>query len=113
MNNHAMASVLLAMLFGAHPAIAANGKVTISSPKEGAMVAAGQKIKLSYMADPGYEGNHLHLYVDGQRVDVIRHLKGATELDALAPGKHKLCLTVNTKGHSPTGVESCINVTAK
>ena len=113
MNNHAMASVLLAMLFGAHPAIAANGKITISSPKEGATVAAGQKIKLSYMADTGYGGDHLHLNVDGQRMDVLRQLKGTIEVDALAAGKHQLCLTVNTKGHSPTGVESCINVTAK
>ncbi|BBJ00081.1 hypothetical protein FGKAn22_17730 [Ferrigenium kumadai] len=113
MNNHAMASVLLAMLFGAHPAIAANGKVTISSPAEGATVAAGQKIKLSYMADTGYEGDHLHLNVDGKRMDVIRQLKGTVEVDALAPGKHKLCLAVNTKGHVPTGPGACVNVTAK
>ncbi|HXU92725.1 MAG TPA: hypothetical protein VFP33_03620 [Gallionella sp.] len=113
MNNHAMASVLLAMLFGATPAMAANGKVTISSPSEGATFTAGEKIKLSYSSIPGKDGDHLHLYVDGKRVDVIRQLKGTTELDALAPGKHKICLEVNTKGHVPTSPESCVNITSK
>lgn len=113
MNNHAMASVLLAMLFGATPAIAADGKVTISSPSEGATIAAGTKIKLSYAANPGKEGDHLHLYADAQRIDVIRQLKGTTEVDALPPGKHKLCLEVNTKGHVPTSPQSCVDITVK
>lgn len=113
MNNHTMASVLLAMLFGAHPAMAANGTVTISSPADGAMVAAGAKIKLSYMTDTGHDGNHLHLNVDGKRMDVIRQLKGTIEVDGLTPGKHRLCLVVNTKGHTPTGPEACVNVIAQ
>lgn len=113
MNNHPLASVLLAILFGAAPAHAANGKITISAPANGAVVMAGAKIKLSYEADTGYDGDHLHLNVDGKRADVIRQLKGTIEIDGLAPGKHRLCLLVNTKGHVPTGPESCIEVTAK
>lgn len=113
MNNHAMASVLLAMLFGASPAHAANGKVTISSPANGATVTAGAKFKLSYEAEPGIDGDHLHLNVDGQRADVIRQLKGSVDIAGLTPGKHHLCLLVNTKGHVPTGPEACIDVTAK
>jgi hypothetical protein len=31
----------------------------------------------------------------------------------LMPGKHHICLTVNTKGHVPTGAEACIDVTSK
>jgi len=113
MNNHPLASVLLAILFGAAPAHASNGKVTISAPSNGAVVMAGTKIKLSYEADPGYGGDHIHLNVDGKRADVIRQLKGTMEIDGLAPGKHQLCLLVNTKGHVPTGPKSCIDVTAK
>ncbi|MCK9201545.1 MAG: hypothetical protein WA056_10220 [Gallionella sp.] len=113
MNNHPLASVLLAILFGTTPALASNGKVTISSPAKGEVVKAGAKIKLSYEADTGYEGDHLHLNVDGKRMDVIRQLKGTIAIDGLAPGKHQLCLLVNTKGHVPTGPESCIDVTAK
>lgn len=113
MNNHPLASVLLAILFGPPPALAADGMIAISSPAEGAMVRAGQKIELSYEADPGDAGDHLHLNVDGKRMDVIRQLKGTVEVDGLTPGKHQLCLLVNTKGHVPTGPETCINVTAK
>lgn len=113
MNSTSLASILLAMFFGSTPAMAANGKVTISSPAEGAMVAAGKPVSINYEADVGSSGNHLHLYVDGKRVDVIRKLKGTTEVESLAPGKHRLCLAVNTKGHAPTGTESCVNVTAQ
>lgn len=112
MNNHTMASVLLAMLFGAHPAVAADGKVSISSPSEGAIVAANKGFPLSYEADAGH-GDHLHLNVDGRRMDVIRQLKGTVEVEPLTPGKHQLCLLVNTKGHAPTGAEACVNVTAQ
>jgi hypothetical protein len=34
-------------------------------------------------------------------------------VDTLSPGKHQICLAVNTKGHVPTGVEECINVISK
>jgi hypothetical protein len=34
-------------------------------------------------------------------------------VDTLSPGKHHICLAVNTKGHVPTGVEECINVISK
>ena len=92
---------------------AAGGKVTITSPADGAMAGSGDKIKLSYEVVPGPEGDHLHLNVDGKRVDVLRQLKGNTEIDPLAPGKHQICLAVNTKAHVPTGVEGCVNVTSK
>lgn len=113
MNNTSLASILLAMLFGSTPAMAASGKVTITSPSEGAMVSAGMGIPLNYEADTGRSGNHLHLNVDGKRMDVIRQLKGTVEVDPLEPGKHQLCLAVNTKGHAPTGAETCVNVTAQ
>ena len=113
MNNHLLAPFLLTLLFGANTAVAANGKVTISAPADGATVVAGKKLDLSYEADPGYEGDHLHLNVDGMRVDVLRELKGKVEIDALAPGKHQLCIAVNTRGHVPTGTETCITVMAK
>ncbi len=113
MNNHPLASILLAMLFGTSPAHAANGEVVISSPADGATVKAGAIIKLDYEAAPGTGGDHLHLNVDGKRMDVIRQLKGTIEIDGLKPGQHRLCLLVNTKGHVPTGPEACIKVTAQ
>lgn len=94
-------------------AFAAGGKITINSPANGAMVSAKDKIPVNYEAMLGSDGDHLHLYVDEKRVDVLRQIKGSTELDALPPGNHQVCLTENMKTHAPTGVKSCVDVTAQ
>jgi len=106
-------TLVFTALLAAGAALAAEGKVTISSPADGATVSSTAKIKLSYEAIPGPDGDHLHLNVDGKRVDVIRELKGTTEFGPLSPGKHQVCLAVNTKSHVPTGVQGCVNVTSK
>jgi hypothetical protein len=106
-------ALVVALLGGSSLAFAAEGKVTISSPADGAMVSSKDPVKLSYDAVPGPGGDHLHLNVDGKRIDVIHQLKGTAEVPALAPGQHKICLAVNTTGHVPTGVEGCVNVTSK
>jgi hypothetical protein len=111
--NKILKTAIFALLLGSSVAFAASGKVTISSPADGAMVDSKEPVKVSYDADPGPDGDHLHLYADGKKVDVIHQLKGTAEVPPLAPGKHQICLAVNTKGHVPTGVESCVNVTSK
>ena len=111
--NNALASLLFTLMLSPGTALAQEGMVTIMSPANGAMVSANDKIMLKYQADPGPEGDHLHLNVDGKRQDVIHRLQGTTEVDPLPPGKHHICLAVNTRGHVPTGVEGCIDVTAK
>ena len=113
MNNKILKLILFIFLFGSSMAFAASGKVTITSPTDGAMVGSSNNIKLSYEVVPGPEGDHLHLNVDGKRVDVLRQLKGTTEIGSLAPGKHQICIAVNTRDHVPTGVEGCVNITSK
>jgi len=94
-------------------AYAADGSIAISAPANGAMVSAKDKVPVTYAATLGANGDHLHLYVDGKRVDVLRQIKGTAELDTLPVGKHHVCLTVNTSSHAPTGVETCVDVTAQ
>ena len=113
MSNKILKPVLFAFLFGSSMAFAAAGKVTITSPMDGSMVGSKDKVMVNYEAVPGPGGDHLHLNVDGKRVDVIHQLKGTAEAGPLPPGKHQICLAVNTKGHVPTGVEGCINITSK
>jgi hypothetical protein len=93
--------------------LAADGSITISSPANGATVGTKNKVPVTYAATLGANGDHLHLYVDGKRVDVLRPIQGTAELDPLAAGKHHVCLTVNTSSHAPTGVESCVDITAQ
>ena len=106
-------TIIFAALLVAGAALAAEGKVTISSPADGATVSSASSVKVTFEAVLGPNGNHLHLNVDGKRVDVVRETKGTVEVDALPPGKHQICLAVNTSSHVPTGVQGCINVTSK
>lgn len=110
MHNRILVPLVFASIFGAASAFAAEGKVTISSvmPKE---PYDKDKITLTYEAETGPTGDHLHLNVDGKRVDVIRPLKGTTTFGPLPSGKHHVCLAVNTAAHVATGVESCVDVT--
>lgn len=113
MNSKILKPVIFALIFGSNLAFAEAGKVTIISPADGTMVDSRYKTEVKYEAVPGPDGDHLHLNVDGKRVDVIHPLKGVVTVDPLAPGKHQICLAVNTRGHVPTGVEGCINVISR
>ena len=113
MDSRILVPVFFALLLSSAGAFAAEGKVTISSPANGAMVSKDNNVELSYEAVPGPDGDHLHLNLDGKRVDVIHPMKGKADVGKLDPGKHHICLTVNTRGHVPTGVEGCVDVTSK
>jgi hypothetical protein len=113
MKTKILAPIFLTLLFATSSAFAEAGKVTISSPKDGAMFSTSDDIQLVYDAIPGPNGDHLHLNVDGHRVDVIHQLKGTEDVGTLPAGKHHICLAVNTASHVPTGVEGCIDVTVK
>lgn len=106
-----LALLMLSVVCG--QAIAADGSITISSPVNGAMVSSKNKVTVTYAAMLGSTGDHLHLYVDEKRIDVLHQTKGSTELDALPIGKHHVCLTVNTSSHAPTGVETCVDITSE
>jgi hypothetical protein len=105
--------IALVLAIGCAQAFAADGKITINFPADGAMLSAKDKLTVSYDAVLGPAGNHLHLYVDGERIDVLRQLKGSTELEPMTPGIHHICLAENTKSHVATGPETCIDVTAQ
>lgn len=111
MKNRIAVMMSAVLLFVATHAIAAEeASVKIVFPENGATVA--QNMKLEFEAKPGAEGNHLHLYVDGKRVDVIHQLMGSTMV-SLTPGKHHVCMEVNTKAHMAVSPQACVDVTAK
>lgn len=113
MNTKILTSVVLSSLLLSSVAFADDGKVTILSPANGASFKHTDTVELNYEAMPGMNGDHLHLNLDGKRVDVIHSLKGKASVGMFDSGKHHICLAVNTKGHVPTGVEACIDVTSK
>lgn len=89
------------------------GKVEIASPTEGATLDALDENRLVYEVVPGPRGDHVHVYVDGQEVGIIRKLKGSYLLETLTPGNRNLCVKVVNKAHVPIGVEKCVRVTVK
>jgi|GEM_PF-3111054 len=111
--NPALTILISALVFSAAGISAAAGKVIISDPADNATVDAKAKIKISYEADYGATGDHIHVMVDNKRVNLVRQSKGQTEVGPLGVGKHTICFVVNTKSHAPTGSEGCVNVHAK
>ncbi|MBI3902790.1 MAG: hypothetical protein HY306_07600 [Nitrosomonadales bacterium] len=105
--------LLFAFLLGVTSAQAAPGKITITSPANNATVSQNDNVELSYEAVPGPDGDHLHLYLDDKRIDVLHPMKGKADVGMLDPGKHRICLSINTRGHVATGVEQCIDVISK
>lgn len=89
---------------------ASQASVMISSPADGAVLAANQPVKVSYQANPGPKGDHVHLYLDGERTAVLRQLTGDYELGMLKPGKHKISVEIVTKDHHHIGVGKEITV---
>jgi hypothetical protein len=89
------------------------GKVQITSPSDGATLDAMDENKLVYEVDPGPRGDHVHVYVDGKEVGILRSLKGSYLLEAMPSGKRDLCVKVVNKAHVPVGIEQCVQVTVK
>lgn len=91
-------------------AAAEDAYVRILAPQNGARWDAMAQNKINYEVKPGPRGDHVHIYVDGKEVGILRQLKGSYTLETIAPGKHALCVKVVNKAHTPIGVERCVNV---
>jgi len=99
-----VAAITVAPLAQAEPG------VRIEAPANGAKLDAMEQNRLVYQVDPGPRGDHVHVYVDGKEVGILRERKGSYMLETLAPGPHQLCVKIVNKGHTPIGVEDCVQV---
>lgn len=102
---------LIALLFTftchAPLALAADGSVIISSPKDGDIFSHSKEIRVKYKAVLGAKGHHLHLYLDDQPEVMLHKLKGNYTVGKLAPGKHGICIRLMDKEHADTGIQDC------
>ncbi|MCR4303138.1 MAG: hypothetical protein NUV63_02770 [Gallionella sp.] len=105
--------VLVFTGFAAPLAVAAESKIEISSPVNGAKLDAMEQHRLFYNITPGGAGDHMHVYVDGEETALLRQMKGSHPLGTLAPGKHEICIKIVNKNHTPIGVERCVKVTTE
>lgn len=107
---HAFAGGVLASALLASGATAAAPYARIESPANDATLDAMAGNRLVYEVEPGPRGDHVHVYVDGREVGILRQLKGSYLLETLAPGERELCVKVVNKAHTPIGVEDCVRV---
>jgi hypothetical protein len=106
-------AALLGLLLAAPTIALAQGKVTITTPAEGATLDAMAENRVVYDVDPGPRGDHVHVYVDNKEVGILRKLKGSYLLESLSPGPRVICIKVVNKAHVPVGIEQCVHVTVK
>jgi hypothetical protein len=94
--------------------------VTISSPADKSKIP-GTGTKMVFDVVPAAavaavpaasKADHVHVYVDGDRVAQLHELKGSYAVDKLVPGKHWLCIRVVDKAETPVGLEKCVEVNA-
>jgi len=95
------------------PQSAAEGYVKITAPADGTRVERMNPTTLVYEVSPGPRGDHVHVYVDGDEVAILRKLMGSHALERLAAGQHTVCIKVVNRAHVPIGVEQCIKVTVE
>lgn len=101
----------LSLALAAAPA--AEGHVKIMAPTDGARLERRKPTTLVYEVNPGARGEHVHVYVDGKEVGILRQLKGSYTLKPLSPGRRTVCVKVVNRAHVPIGVEQCIKVTVE
>lgn len=115
MNTRIPFLALPVLLFAGSTAFAAEaqGSLTILQPADGAVVSISEPVTIAWQAVWGPDGNHLHIYMDSRMMDIERAANGSDTIRILLPGKHEICLAIETRWHFPTGVRKCIEVTAK
>ena len=94
----------------------ATGSVSIVSPKDGAVLASGSGVKLSYNVHLSPTGNHLHIYVDDKAPIIDRDVSGcpcSLTLPDMAAGPHQVAVKEATVNHHLTGVASVVKFTVK
>jgi hypothetical protein len=112
MRNLSMLALILTSL-AAPLAVAAESKIDISSPVDGAKLDGKAQNKLNYNITLGGDGDHIHVYVDGKQADVLHKMKGSYTLESMAQGNHEICIKIVNKNHTPVGVDRCVKVTVQ
>lgn len=108
---HVLPLLALVCLPGLSATAFGQGKVVITSPADGAILDALGEHRLVYEVAPGPRGDHVHVYLDGKEIGILRQLKGSYLLETPSAGRHDLCIKVVNKAHVPVGIEQCIQVT--
>lgn len=96
----------------ATPSAFAESKIDILSPTEGSELILNKSNTLDYKANLEGDDDHFFVYLDNQKLQLLRQTKGSYTFEklALVLGNHEICLKVAYKDHLLTGLQRCVNV---
>lgn len=103
----------LLFAFAANGVYADSGNVKILSPLDDAALLSTAETYVEYEFEKGDKGDHIHIWIDGEKSPAQRAAKGSYELPKMTPGKHAVIAKLVDKGHVPVGPEKSIFVTVK
>ncbi len=70
-------------------------------------------VTVTYEVKPSPNGDHIHVYVDDRKPDVLRKLKGDYDIAGLTPGEHTVAIKEVNAGHTPTGHDAVVHFTVE
>lgn len=106
---HLFAFLTVFVLFfsatGISDAYSADGGIIIKSPADGEVVN-GSALMVEMKIEKGARGDHIHFYLDGENLGVVRVDK--YKLTDMAKGKHKVEARLASKGHAEIGPKGTV-----
>ncbi len=91
-------------------AYSADGEIIIKSPAYGEVVN-GSAVMVEMEIEKGTRGDHIHFYLDGENLGVVRVDK--YKLTDMAKGKHKVEARLASKGHAEIGPKGIVEFTVE
>ena len=85
-------------------------RIIIKSPADGVIVK-GSTVMVEMEIDKGKRGDHIHFYLDGKNLGVVRVDK--YKLTDMAKGKHKVEARLASKGHAEIGPKGTAEFTVE
>ncbi|MCU7843852.1 MAG: sulfur globule family protein [Candidatus Thiodiazotropha sp. (ex Monitilora ramsayi)] len=95
------------------PQASSKGSVKILNPKPNEVVSSRVPLVVKYDVDPGPRGDHVHVYLNGREVAILRQLKGEHNLGRVRPGAYEVAIKVVNRQHVPIGIEQSVAINVR
>jgi hypothetical protein len=88
----------------------AETQIEIIAPLDGATLLLNAANTLKYDIILRGEDDHAYVYLDDQKIQLLRRMQGEYPLEKPPLGYHQVCIKMAYKDHSLTGLQRCIKV---
>jgi hypothetical protein len=85
-------------------------QIEIITPLDGSTLLLNAANTLQYNIIPRGEDDHAYVYLDDQKIQLLRRMHGEYPLEKPPLGYHQICIKMAYKDHSLTGLQRCIKV---